>query len=505
MKVTLRKSATKPADNQTLVFFVSAFDNSKKLSMPKLDKAVAQLLQSASEDEAFSGKRKESVFFRQTNAAGYKHLLAVGLGDGRNLSAEDARVAVAVAMKALSAQKVSRAILDLDSLLKVTRDTAGVTRAVAEALHLVSYEFTDYKSKPKKPEDKKDPKPSEVAVETKTLNKTVEAAFDEGEVLATETNYARWLGDHAANTLTPTILAKRVQEKAKNSKIKVSVWDKAKIEKENFGGLWGVGQGSEEDPRFIIMQYNGAGKGKKPIYLVGKGLTFDSGGISIKPSAAMDEMKYDMCGAAAVIGATFALAKMKAKVNVVTLVAAAENMPSGRSVKPGDIFVHRNGKTTEVLNTDAEGRLVLADALAYASEHKPQAIFDAATLTGAIVVALGNTHTGVFTRDNKLMKRIYDASETAGEVMWQMPVTDDHLEDMRGAFADLSNISSFKGAGSATAAAFLEQFVDKEIPYAHFDIAGTAWNVSNRLPYIAKKGASGVLVRTFVELAKSYF
>jgi leucyl aminopeptidase len=219
----------------------------------------------------------------------------------------------------------------------------------------------------------------------------------------------------------------------------------------------------------------------------------------------MDEMKYDMCGGTAVIGMIFALAEMKAKVNVVAMVPATENMPGPSALKPGDLLVHRNGKTTEVLNTDAEGRLVLSDALVYSCEQKPAALFNVATLTGAIVVALGNIHTGVFTRDKKLRSRIQEAAEISGEQVWAMPITDDHVEDMKGTHADLSNISSSKGAGSATAAAYLEQFVAKDTAFAHFDIAGTAWNIANRLPYCPKKGASGVMVRTFVELVKSYF
>ncbi len=500
MKVTLRKTLAKPSESQTLVLFA----HKKEVSLPKLDPGLIKLVRTAATEGAFSGKRKETIFFRQASVAGFRHLLVVGTGESKNISAEEARVAAGVAVKALQAQKIAQATFDFDSLSRGSKNAANQMRAVVEGALLCAYEFKEFKSKPKK-NDEPETKLLELAIETRNLNKSLQKGFEEGEILAEETNFARELGDRPANALTPSILAEKIQARAKGSKLKVTVWDKARIKKENFGGLWGVGNGSDHDPRFIIMEYYGAAKSAKPVCLVGKGLTFDSGGISIKPSAAMDEMRYDMSGAGAVTGAMFALAKLKAKVNVMAFIASAENMPSGRAAKPGDIFVHRNGKTSEVLNTDAEGRLVLADALAYASEQKPQAIFDAATLTGAIVVALGNTHTGLFTRDEKLVKRIAQACEASGEAVWPMPLTDDHLEDMRGAFADLSNISSTKGAGSATAAAFLGEFVDREIPYAHFDIAGTAWNVANRLPYIARKGASGVMVRTFVELAKSYF
>jgi leucyl aminopeptidase len=199
-----------------------------------------------------------------------------------------------------------------------------------------------------------------------------------------------------------------------------------------------------------------------------------------------------------------ALAKLQVKVNALGLVPSSENMPGPSATKPGDIYTARNGKTVEVFNTDAEGRLILGDALAYGSEQKPAVMFDTATLTGAILVALGNTHTGVFTRDVKLRKRIQEASDKTGELCWAMPLTDTHVDDMKGTHADLCNISSGRMAGSSTAAAFLEQFVDKDLPWAHFDIAGTAWNLGGRLPYHPKKSASGVIMRTFVELAESF-
>jgi leucyl aminopeptidase len=211
-----------------------------------------------------------------------------------------------------------------------------------------------------------------------------------------------------------------------------------------------------------------------------------------------------MCGGAAVIATLIAIAKLKLKVNVVGLVPSSENMPGPAALKPGDVYTARNGKTVEVFNTDAEGRLILGEALVYGSEQEPVAMFDAATLTGAILIALGNTHTGVFTRDAKLMKRVQEAANASGELVWPMPLTDDHVSDMKGTHADLCNISNNRLAGSATAAAFLSEFVGEGIPWAHFDIAGTAWNVNNRFNYHPRKSASGIIVRTFVELAESF-
>jgi len=307
--------------------------------------------------------------------------------------------------------------------------------------------------------------------------------------------------------MTPSVLAQTVQNKFKKVKnVKVSIWNKERIKKERMGGLLGVSLGSYQEPRVILIEYKGDASSKKtaPLYFAGKGITFDSGGISLKPASNMDEMKYDMCGAVAVIGTLLAVSSLEMKVNVVGIVGACENMPGATANKPGDILKARNGKTMDVLNTDAEGRLVLADILSYACEQKPVFIIDAATLTGSVVVALGNMYSGLFTRNKNLEKQILDASKSSGEKIWSLPLNDHHTKDVKGIVGDVANISSTKGAGSSTAAAFLEQFVNKNIPWAHLDIAGTAYNVSNRLSYCRPQTASGVMVRTFVEICRQY-
>ena len=376
---------------------------------------------------------------------------------------------------------------------------------MAEGLTLASYVFDELKSS--SASQKKDAKKEDLQIHVVSKNgndKVIKAAFADGLTLGSCVNFSRRLGDLPGNLMTPKDLAAAAVEGARGTSIKVTVWDKERIKKEKMGGLLGVSMGSSEEPRFIIMEYKGAAASKKPVIFVGKGLTFDCGGISIKPSANMEEMKYDMCGGANVIGTIIAIAKLKLKVNVMVLVPSTENLAGPSATKPGDVHTARNGKTFEVNNTDAEGRLILADALCYASEQKPQLIVDAATLTGAIIVALGNTHTGYFTRHKELKNRIEKAAHASGEWVWNMPLCDFHVKDMKGTFADLSNISSGKGAGSATAAAFLEQFVEEGISWAHFDIAGTGWAVGNRLNYCPKKGASGAMIRTFVEIAKQY-
>ncbi len=472
-------------------------DKLAKVTHSELHKALLPSL----EEKAITGKHQESVVFREFSFQGFRHVIVIGLGKENALTHESVRQSVASAYEAVKALGVKEAALHFDGITGNKKEAADFAKAVAEGLMLTSYVFDELIS-----EKKKASKELNIHVASKLGNdKAVKAAFSEGLILGSVVNFSRRLGDLPGNLMTPTILANHAVEGAKGvANLKVTVWDKARIKKEKMGGLLGVSMGSDQEPRFIIMEYKGAAASKKPVCFVGKGLTFDCGGISIKPSAGMEEMKYDMCGGANVIGTMLAIAKLKLKVNAVGLVAATENLAGPSATKPGDVHTARNGKTFEVNNTDAEGRLILADALSYATELQPQMIVDAATLTGAIVVALGNTHTGYFTRNSALKNKIEKAADNSGEWVWNMPLTDFHVKDMKGTFADLSNISAGKGAGSATAAAFLEQFVGEGIPWAHFDIAGTGWAVGNRLPYCPKKGASGVMIRTFVEIAKQY-
>ena len=462
------------------------------------------------QEKLFRGKAKESFFLPppvQQQHAG--PLLLVGLGAEKEFSPETARRAAGLAVKELAVHGRETAALYANSLIKgKTVDIEALARAAAEGAVLAGWKERKFKNP--------DPKEKKEETEVQSLHflfepqqkKAASAGFETGRILGEAANSAKALATAPGNFMTPSFLAKEALRLTKGTQVKTIIWDKARITKEKMGGLLGVSQGSAEEPRFIIMEYKGGPGGNKPgakpIVLAGKGVTFDSGGVSIKPGKDMDEMKFDMSGSAAVIGAVTAIAKLKLKVNVTGLVAATENMPDGAALKPGDVIKARNGKTMEILNTDAEGRLILADALSYASEQKPQAIFDAATLTGAVVGALGNLFTGFFTKNEDLARRIHKAGETAGERMWRLPLVKEHTEDMKSQIADIANISGGWGAGSATAAAFLEFFTDKKIPWAHFDIAGTAYNVDRRLSYCSPKSASGVMVRTFVELARSF-
>lgn len=495
MNISIKKTQKK---EDTLVVFVPKEASSK---YPKNLNPYKNQIQPLLQGKVFSAQAKSCFFLPLPKGEPYKYLLIAGIGSEKTFNYEGVRQVSAKVYKELQAHKQEKADILIDSLkTQANNNYEQLCQAATEGFLLTSYTCEELrKEKSKKTEIKE----LFFSVSGKKASLS-EKGLKTGRILGEAVNFARRLGNYPGNLMTPSILASEVVKKTKNTKIKTTVWDKKRIQKERMGGLLGVSLGSSEEPRFIIMEYKGAAPSKKPVALVGKGLTFDSGGISLKPAPNMHEMKFDMCGATAVIGALLAIEKLKLKVNVTGYVPSSENMPGQSANKPGDILKARNGKTMEVLNTDAEGRLILADALSYASEQKPQAIFDAATLTGAIIMALSNVFTGFFTKNENLVQRVHKASQISGERCWRLPLTKEHTSDIKSSIADVANISSGKGAGSSTAAAFLEHFVDKKIPWVHFDIAGTAWNVHNRLEYCSAHMASGVMVRTFVELARSF-
>ncbi len=497
MRVSIKKNKK---SEKTVVIFISKNNKNK---IPSYLNAYTKTIQALLKENIFDGNKKSSFFFPFAGKS-HNHLLLVGIGDENFFDYEGVRQTSAKVIKELNHHGQKAADIFMESLIgKNTNDWEKMCQALTEGAILTSYKCNELRKSDKKNQAKKGL--TELYLRIPSNKHTVsQKGIKTGQILGEVTNFSKRLANYPGNLMTPTILANEVKKQTQNTKIKTTIWNKKKIEKERMGGLLGVSLGSSQEPRFIIMEYKGAAASKKPVILVGKGLTFDSGGISLKSANAMDEMKFDMCGAAAVIGAMLAIEKLGLKVNVTGLVPSSENMPGQSANKPGDILKARNGKTMEVLNTDAEGRLILADALSYASEQKPQVIFDAATLTGAIIVCLGNLFTGFFTKNEKLVTKIHQASQETGEKVWRLPLTEEHTKDIKSVFADMANISSTRGAGSSTAAAFLEHFVDKDIPWAHFDIAGTAWNTDNRLEYCSKKMASGVMVRTFVELARSY-
>ncbi|AVP57723.1 leucyl aminopeptidase [Pulveribacter suum] len=397
-----------------------------------------------------------------------RRVVLVGCGDA---SAKAVRQAVLALAPALKIPGVRRMALVLPGQVQPQSVRAAVC-AVADA----SYVYTTTKSKA-------EPR----ALERVTIGVADAAAaredFAAGQGLAAGIEFAREWANRPANHATPTLLGNAAKALAKLPGIQCTVYGPAEVAKLGMGAFLAVAQGSEQPLRFIELRYSGAAKSQAPVVLVGKGITFDTGGISLKPAAEMDEMKFDMGGAASVLGVFRALAELKPALNVVGLIPACENMPDGRAVKPGDVVTSMSGQTIEVLNTDAEGRLVLCDALTYAARFKPAAVIDVATLTGACVIALGGLRSGLFATDDALAVQLQDAGDAALDPCWRMPLDDDYAEGLKSNFADVGNVGG-RPAGSITAAKFLQRFVG-DMPWAHLDIAGTAWKGG------ASKGATG--------------
>ena len=367
--------------------------------------------------------------------------------------------------------------------------------AIAEGTILGLYRFLRHK----KSEDEPELEMLTLVEHDASKIVAIERAVERGRIMAEAANVARDMANEPANYLTPTDMGEQAQKVADDAGLECDIYGPGWISEKGMGGLLGVAAGSVQEPRFIVMRYTGAGDAP-PIALVGKGITFDTGGISIKPAANMEEMKGDMTGGASVIAAMGAIGKLRPRVNVIGIVPATENMPGGRATKPGDVLVTMLGKTIEVINTDAEGRLVLADGLAYAVEQKATAIVDIATLTGAISIALGNVAFGAMTNDADLMKRVQAAADTAGEKVWELPMWDEYKDQIKSEVADMKNTGG-RGAGSITAAMLLREFVG-DTPWVHLDIAGV--DNYDREKGVIVKGASGIPVRTLVHWALGY-
>ncbi|HEY5977182.1 MAG TPA: leucyl aminopeptidase [Solirubrobacterales bacterium] len=413
--------------------------------------------------------------------------LVVGLGKQGDFDAERARVAAALAAGAAA----DLGVAELVWLLPETGEGAAVAEGIVTGTILGSYRFDRFQA-----EDPDSPAPPRIDSLILLGPAEVKEAAEAARVCALAQNRARDLQSLPANVATPTFLANRAEEIASaHDSLHFEALGRGEIAAKDMGGLVAVSQGSEEDPRLIVLRYSGGGSGPT-LGLVGKGVTFDTGGISLKPGQAMHEMKMDMSGGAAVIEAVGAIAELGLELELLAVVPATENMPSGSAIKPGDIITQYNGKTVEVNNTDAEGRLILADALAYAIELGAERVVDIATLTGAVMIALGSTYAGLIANDDELAAAIEGAGASTGELVWRLPLHPEYKAMMKGTVADLSNLGSKREAGTITAASFLEEFVG-ETPWAHVDIAGTAWDVGREY---TGKDASGYGVRLLVAL-----
>ncbi len=427
-----------------------------------------------------SGRTEQTLLLHHVPNTACERVLLVGCGREQDLDAQAYRKITLAAMRALGATQARDAVSYLPELSVQGRDAAWNVRKAVELAEQSFYKFNRFK---KADAEKSQAALSRLSFGLPSTSADAEQAIAQGLALAHGVKLTRDLGNLPSNVCTPSYLADQAQTMAQQwPALKVNVLDQKDMEALGMGSLLAVARGSREPAKLIVLQYRGAGEAQ-PYVLVGKAITFDSGGISIKPAQAMDEMKYDMCGGASVLGTLAAVAELQLPINLIGIVPSAENMPDGAAVKPGDIVTSLSGQTIEILNTDAEGRLILCDALSYAERFKPAAIIDIATLTGACVIALGNHASGLFSNDQALAHELLAAGEASGDRAWQLPLWDDYQKQLDSNFADIANIGG-REAGSITAACFLSRFT-RNMRWAHLDIAGTAWTGGK------DKGATG--------------
>ncbi|MBC7729968.1 MAG: leucyl aminopeptidase [Microbacteriaceae bacterium] len=443
-----------------------------------LDEPLSTAINEVIEQGDFSLKPGKQAYLRQVAGVKSPRVLVAACRGGRAKGIKTAAAAALGSLKSLGVKHLAVQIAGVDA--EIAAPIAAQAEALASAAAEAVYVYRSTKpSAPAAPPLAK----LTLLVADKTAAKAAAEGLARGAAIAEGVTLARELGNRPGNHCTPTMLAAEARKLGKAEGLKVEVFDRKEIEALGMGSLLAVAQGSDEPPRFIVMHYHGAAKSQAPLVLVGKGITFDSGGISLKPGGEMDEMKFDMGGAASVIGTLCAVARLKPAVNLIGVIVAAENMPSGSALKPGDVITSLSGQTIEVLNTDAEGRLVLCDALPWDERSKPAAVVATATLTGACVVAMGAVRSGLSSADDALAADLLAAGDAALDTCWRMPVDDEYDEGLKSNFADMANIAGRAG-GAITAAMFLKRFT-KKLRWAHLDIAGTAWKGGTA------KGATG--------------
>jgi leucyl aminopeptidase len=467
-----------------------------KQSKPQLQvEASGGAIQSAAGDLLASGELTGRPFeinlLHKPAGLKAKRLLLISGGGAKKFSSYDLRRIAGAAVRTLKA----RGLRSLAFIAPTSIPAEEAVRAIVEGALVGNFDPDYYRS------DRKDQKIDSLTILTSGDKAALERVAQEAQVIGESQNFTRDLVNEPSNRMTPTILGERAKKMCQEVGLKCEVYGADKIKEMKMGAFWSVAQGSDEPPALIVMTYEPAGAPEKPVLgLVGKGITFDTGGISIKPADGMEKMKYDMAGGATMIGAMRAIALLKPKVKVIGIVCATENMPSGKAQKPGDVQIAMSGKSIEIINTDAEGRLVLADGLFYARQLGCTHLVDAATLTGAVVVALGYANAGVFANDDAMYDRFHKANEEAGEKMWRLPLDDEYKENIRSTIADIVN-SGGRWGGAINAAMFLKEFAE-DTPWIHLDIAGTAW-MEDQKPWIAK-GPSGVALRSLVEFVKGF-
>ena len=495
MELTLEQKTALQTDADTLVVVCFMKDKPEDAftgAAAAVNGATGGWIEELYQRREFTGKALETALLHRPTGLTAKRLLVIGGGTAAKFTPAEMRKLAGTAVRTMK-PKGSR---DLCLALDAAFESAPMVEAAAEGALLGDFEPDQYKT---------DPKKDEKVVERFRINvsgpdNTVSAALESGKVIGESQNFTRKLVNEPANLLTPARMVSEAKKLATEFGLECDVLDEHRMRELGMGALLGVAQGSVEAPALIVLRYKPGiqSRSQAHLALVGKGVTFDTGGVSIKPSDGMEKMKYDMAGAAAVLGAMRALAQLKPPIPVTAFAPCVENMVSDRAQRPGDIVTSYNGKTIEVLNTDAEGRLILVDALTYAIRQGCTHLVDAATLTGAIAIALAHIHAGLFSNNEDLKNRLVAAASVEGERLWPMPLDEDYKDYLKSAFADIPNISGGRYGGAITAAKFLEEFVEEK-PWAHLDIAGTAW-LDDSKPFLAK-GPTGVAVRTFTRLA----
>jgi leucyl aminopeptidase len=497
MKTTISIAKPSEVETESLVTVVldeshsTEKDRKPEFKLGANDPAVQAVAADLLGSGELSGKSLETNLLHKPANLKAKRLLLVSGGSAKKFSSFDLRRAAGTAVRALKV----RGIRSFAFVAPPSIPAEEAVRAIVEGAHVGNFDPDYYRS------DRKDQKIDSLTVIANGDKASLEKVANEARIIGESQNFTRDLVNEPSNRMTPTILADRAKKMSAEVGLKCEVYGADKIKEMKMGAFWSVAQGSDEPPALIVMTYEPAGAPAKPVLgLVGKGITFDTGGISIKPADGMEKMKYDMAGGATMIGAMRAIALLKPKVKVIGIVCATENMPSGKAQKPGDVQIAMSGKSIEIINTDAEGRLVLADGLHYAKQLGCTHLVDAATLTGAVVVALGFTNAGIFTNDEEMYNRFKAANLNAGEKMWRLPLDDEYKEQIRSSIADIMN-SGGRWGGAVTAAMFLKEFAE-DTPWIHLDIAGTAW-MEDQKPWIAK-GPSGIALRSLVEFVKGF-
>jgi leucyl aminopeptidase len=496
LEITVRIGDTGKTRADTILLGI--FEDEKKTAgdLAEIDKSLNGEITKLRKQGEIKGKQSEVTVIHSLGKIPAGRIAVIGLGKKEELTEDKIRIVTADACRALRKKGAKQIDVVLPGIGVQGITVQIAAQAVTEGALLGLYTFTRHLSKKAEQGEVE----RLAIIDSNAKNKSaIEQGVNTGKILAEAANLARDMVNEPANYMTPTIMAAEAKKIANKYDLAVEVFEREQIQKLGMGAFLGVAQGSAQPPKFIVLNYKGRNAKTIDIALVGKGLTFDSGGISLKPSADMGDMKSDMSGGASVIAAISAIARFKPKVNVMAIVAATENMPSGTAVKPADILTAMNGKTIEVENTDAEGRLTLADALGYANKQGAKQIIDIATLTGACVVALGDITTGAFTNNQALVDKVIAAANSAGDKMWQLPMFDEYKEQNKSDVADLKNTGGRK-AGAITAALFVGEFAEKT-PWVHLDIAGTALLDKPKGYYV--KGATGVPTRTLVNLVLS--